>query len=207
MTPHAASSMGVVPQAPPPSQRLQVPHATVLSGYWQPRAPLQVPPQVPVPGHSSAGSWPAGIGQQVPTWLVTLHASQRPAHAVWQQTPSAQVPLAQVAAPPVQSSPLLSLQAPAASQVRVPVQVSSSAFFTAVQVPGLPVTLQAWQVPHAAALQQTWSTQLPDRHSAPRSHGEPSVPWVLHAGAWQKAPALQSASEAQEAPQTAPAQA
>jgi hypothetical protein len=45
---------------------------------------------------------------------------------------------------------------------------------TALQVPARPVTLQAWQVPHADIPQQTPSTQkLPVRHSSLELHACP----------------------------------
>jgi hypothetical protein len=42
---------------------------------------------------------------------------------------------------------------------------SVTALATLAQVPGLPVTLQDWQVPQLAVLQQTPSTQFPLPHS------------------------------------------
>jgi hypothetical protein len=84
---------------------------------------------------------------------VALQTSQPLAHAVLQHSPSAQRPLAQVEAPPLHDWPFLSLQAPLASQVLAPVQLSrSSALVTVVQVPGL--AAQVSQVPLHAVAQQ-----------------------------------------------------
>jgi hypothetical protein len=44
---------------------------------------------------------------------------------------------------------------------------------TLVHVPALPETLQAWQVPHEAEVQQTPSTQLPVPHSAAEAQAWP----------------------------------
>ena len=44
-----------------------------------------------------------------------------------------------------------------------------------VQVPGLPETLQAWQVGQLALPQQTPSTQLPLPHSCPAPHATPAA--------------------------------
>ena len=58
----------------------------------------------------------------------------------------------------VQARPFFVLHAPVASQVWFPMQVSvSSALTTLTQAPPPPV--QAWQVPHAATVQQYLSTQ------------------------------------------------
>ena len=103
------------------------------------QAPLvpQVPAQAPVP--------PQGVRQQTP------FAAQLPVEH-W--------------APPVHVWPGLSLQAPLASQVLVPMQLlGSSAPLIATQVP--PVPVQAWQAPHVAEPQQIWSTQFPLVHSDP----------------------------------------
>jgi len=62
----------------------------------------------------------------------------------------------------------LPLQVPVLPQV-VPVAQrpcgSVTVLATLVQVPGLPLTLQDWQVPQLAVLQQTPSTQFPVPHS------------------------------------------
>src|SRR5690606_28753664 len=61
--------------------------------------------------HSLSGSLPAWMGPQTPSaplpFLARVHAEQVPAHAVSQQTPSAQKPLAHWS-PAVQASPGLS---------------------------------------------------------------------------------------------------
>jgi hypothetical protein len=71
------------------------------------------------------------------------------------------------------------LQAPVLPQVPPAAQRawgSAPLAATLAQVPGLPVTLQAWQVAQLAALQQTPSVQWPVPHSwsAPQL-----IPWVL----------------------------
>ena len=80
-----------------------------------------------------------------------------PQLTVPQQWPSTQLFEAQSPAA-VQACPLLFLQAPAASQVLVPLQVSSSELATVTHVPPAPV--QAWQVPQLGVPQQWPSTQL-----------------------------------------------
>jgi hypothetical protein len=111
-----------------------------------------------------------------------LHASHAPSHAPLQHTPSTQKPEAQSEAceqarplpfgplqvPPVQL--LLALQsllsAHVASHALVPVQklpphspAGSEAAASGAQVPTLPATLQAMQVPLQATSQHTPSTQ------------------------------------------------
>jgi hypothetical protein len=71
-----------LPHAPAELQTLQVPQETVLPGNWHAPAPSQVPPQVPVPVHSFAGSAFTGTGQQVPSCPATLQAWHRPVHAL-----------------------------------------------------------------------------------------------------------------------------
>jgi hypothetical protein len=87
---------------PPPSQtkpesialvQLVAPQLVAEDGKPQPPAPSHVPPHVPLPPHSSAGSDPAAIGEQVP--LALLHDSQRSPQSESQQVPSAQKPEAQ----------------------------------------------------------------------------------------------------------------
>ena len=86
-------------QAPLPSQRASQQSLVVVSaqivlvgGNEQAPTPVHVPPQVPVPAHSSAGSVPEGMAEQVPTCDATLQAMHRPAHDVSQQTPSTHEP-------------------------------------------------------------------------------------------------------------------
>ena len=91
-----------------------------------------------------------------------LQYSQDPLQALLQQTASAQLPPMQ-SVPAVHACPIFFLQAPSASQVLDPVQVSgSSAFVTATQVPPGPV--HDWHVPQVATLQQWPSTQDPLLH-------------------------------------------
>jgi hypothetical protein len=90
------SQRGVVSVEP---EQLTVPQVVALDGNWHAPAPLHVPPQVPVPAHSLAGSLPALMFVQVPTLPVRLHALQASVHAAAQQTPSAQKPLAHWFAP------------------------------------------------------------------------------------------------------------
>jgi hypothetical protein len=93
---------------------------------------------------------------QVPGEL-PLQYSHDPLQAVLQQTLSAQLPPMH-SVPAVHACPIFFLQAPLASQVLAPVQLSgSSAFVTATQVPPGPV--HDWHVPHEAKLQQWPSTQ------------------------------------------------
>ena len=96
--------------APAPSHRragvnvepLQVAaaHTVLLTYLRQAPAPLQVPslPQVDAAaiGHCDAtrGAAPAAIGEHVPTFPVRVHAPQPPSHALSQQTPLMQNPLA-----------------------------------------------------------------------------------------------------------------
>ena len=121
---------------PPPEQLaelpLQVPairavfesmHAAVAQAAWPERgAPLTLP-QVP------AAAPP----------VMPPQYSHDPLQAVLQQTPSAQL-LETHCVPAVQVWPFFFLQVPDASQVLAPVQLSaSSALFTAVQVPPVPL--------------------------------------------------------------------
>ena len=64
---------------------------------------------------------------------------------------------------------------------------------TEVQVPSLPVTLQAWQRGQAVVLQQMPSTQLPTAHGMAALQAAPSAPPLWHLPVEsQKAPAAQS---------------
>jgi hypothetical protein len=83
--------------------------------------------------------------------------------ALLQQTPSAQNPLAHWV-PAVHACPIFALQAPVASQLLVPLQLSpSSALVTPTHIPPPPV--QAWQAPQEATPQQRPSMQFPLLHS------------------------------------------
>jgi hypothetical protein len=75
-----------------PAEQVAGPQGVALPGNWQAPAPLQMPPQVPVPVHSSVGSWPDGMLEQVPARAGRLQDWQRLVQAVAQQTPSAQEP-------------------------------------------------------------------------------------------------------------------
>ena len=88
---------------------------------------------------------------QVPGEL-PLQYSHDPLQTLLQQTPSAQFPPMH-SVPVVHVCPIFFLQAPLASHVLDPAQLSeSSALVTATQVPLGPV--QDWHVPHEAEMQQ-----------------------------------------------------
>lgn len=79
--------------------------SSVCIGGAAARAPLDrgqvhcpAPLQVLLPTHSLSGSVPAGLGVQVPRLPARLQRWQVPLHAVLQQRPSTQKPLAQSAA-------------------------------------------------------------------------------------------------------------
>jgi hypothetical protein len=94
-------------------------------------------------------------------------------HAVLQQTPFTQKPLAQAAAPPGHDWPALSLQTPLASQLLFPVHVSgSSALVTAAQAP-VPATHSVHVAGLQAEVQQTPLLQMPDTHSVGIVHVPP----------------------------------
>ena len=116
-------------------------------------------------GTPTGSSSPDGTNEQVPRLLARLHCLHLSLQAVSQQTPSAQLPLAQSAGK-VQACPIRFLHFCVASQAWSEGQVSSGKpAGTLTQVPGMPATLQDLQVPsHWAAVcaQQTPSTQLPD---------------------------------------------
>jgi hypothetical protein len=79
------------------------------------RTPLHTPvvPQVDaaVAAHSLSGSCPAGTAAQEPTEPTRLHRSQVAVHALLQQTPSVQKPLAH-SVPETQAAPVTRLQTP-----------------------------------------------------------------------------------------------
>ncbi len=99
-------------QVPPPSQvhawvsvlpeQVAAAHTVPLLYLWHAPAPSQAPVYPQEEGasaaHSLSGSLPAWMGPQAPSeplpFLARVHAEQVPAHAVSQQTPSAQKPLA-----------------------------------------------------------------------------------------------------------------
>lgn len=111
----------------------------------------------------SGSSAPVTLAQVPPP---AVQAWQAPHEGTLQQNPSTHAPLAQSAAA-VHACPLLFLQAPCASQVRVPLQLSSTPDFTGLQVPMVAARLQAVQLPVQALLQQVPSAQKPLVQSAP----------------------------------------
>jgi hypothetical protein len=101
-----------------------------------------------------------------PDTLQALHVS---VHALAQQTPSTQNPLPH-SVPVVQGTPLglrpvwhvpLASQYALAPEQRVEALVSEAPAGRFTQLPSWPATLQPWQVPMHALLQQYPSTQLP----------------------------------------------
>jgi hypothetical protein len=160
----------------PPALALHVAACALRSKHWpfaeqyallaQPPSVVQLVGQLAWPAHTYgahaglAPALPAGRTVHTPSAeapALCEHTSQPPLHAELQQRPSAQKPLAQLAAS-VHVCPLTSLHAPAASQRFTPEHVSASAAFTTtVHVPG--VTVQVWQVPVHVLLQQTPSAQ------------------------------------------------
>jgi hypothetical protein len=142
-------------------------------------APLQPParPQVcgPSAGHSPPGSWPPGIGVQVPGAPDRLQAEQVPAQAEAQQTSSTQKPVAHWP-PLVQAVPLLrfSLQAlfsqknpvwQSVSPTQAEAQASSRQELGAqlVDAPGLQAPLPS----HVLAAYSVAPSHLPAAHSVP----------------------------------------
>jgi hypothetical protein len=125
--------------------------------------PLHVPAQAPLPVHAV---WPvrgAPLTSSHVPGVLPLQNWHDPLQAELQQTPSAHWPVMHWVAA-VHACPCFRLQAPVASQVCVPLQLSaSSAFVIATQAPA--VAVQAWQAPHDATLQQTPSTHAPLVHS------------------------------------------
>src|SRR5262249_50832701 len=108
----------------------------------------------------------------------SAQASHCAVHAVLQHTPSTQNVDAH-SAPAKHASPFFFLQAPAALQLLVPVQLSGSgALVIFPHAPRLPATLHAWQVPHTGASQHTPSTQYPDAHAEPSAHDWPRSVWI-----------------------------
>ena len=91
----------------------------------------------------------------------TAQLWQASAHALSQQTPSTQKPLAQPV-PLLQVIPFERTQAPVASQV--PAHSGSLAEMMGAQLPSLPGRLQARQVPLQTSPQQTPSAQVPLAH-------------------------------------------
>ncbi len=156
------------------------------SGSLQPPAEHTV-----VPEHSSSGSVPLAIAPQRPLrpdpFFAALHARHDPVHAVLQQMPSAQLPLAH-SAPAAQGEPLtLSAQAPEPLHDAEPLHSSSGSSLIAMapHAPSAPppffAEVHAWQIPVHGPLQQTPSTQLPVTHSAPVAQAWPFATWQVPA--------------------------
>jgi hypothetical protein len=146
--------------------------------------------------HSPAGSWPEGMGWQLPAvpeerW----QDSQLPAQALPQHTPSEQnpdwhspavpqplpnglswhVPATQLL-PGLQSTLLLHPPRHAPCPLQLPAPQSPPGSLpraTGVHSPVLPGRLQASHVPEHARSQQTPSTQNPPLHSEPVLHASP----------------------------------
>ncbi len=157
--------------------------STQLAGHTELSPPQKYGAHDGLPGE------PAGVLAQVPTLPVRLQASQAPAQAVLQHTPSTQLPLthafaaAQVAprgflgtqAEPLQYWPAahwLSAVQLVGQPALIPEQANGAHDGLPVepagllaQVPTLPVRLQALQAPAQAVLQHTPSTQLPLTHA------------------------------------------
>lgn len=86
-----------------------------VHGAPEPSLQTPAPSQRLVPAHAFAGlgsGCPDGMFEQVPSVAARLHAMHAVAHAVLQQTPSAQLPLTQSVGSR-QVCPLVVLQAPA----------------------------------------------------------------------------------------------
>jgi hypothetical protein len=151
----------------------QTPSTQLPLVHWLPcaqRIPLlrrhaPEPLHTELPPHVPGSCWKESVLVQVPTLPAMLHAWQVPLHALEQQTPSTQTPAAHWLYCP-QGAPWSKRQRPAPLQTLPPAQVPLSGWRAGekVQIPRLPGTLQAWQVPLHALLQQTPSTQLPPAH-------------------------------------------
>jgi hypothetical protein len=120
---------------------LQVPSAAQYEPAEQPSSEEHVEGQVGLAPSHRYGAQPGALPgspavRRVHAPIVpTAHPWHDPEHAVSQHTPSAQEPLAQEV-PPLHGSPFADVQAPAASQVVAPAQVSgSSASVTGTQAP------------------------------------------------------------------------
>ena len=146
-----------------PSAQRALTHAVAVEHDW-PGLSLQAPfaSQLLVVLVQLSGSSALVTATQVPPPPVQVW--QVPQDELPQQWLSTQAPLVQSPAT-VHICPFAFLQAPVASQVCVPLQVSSFADFTALQLPGLAARLHAMHVPVQGALQQVPSTQFPLVHS------------------------------------------
>ena len=172
--------------------------------------------------HEGLPALPAAIGLHVPTLPATLQASHAPSQAVSQHTPSTQLPLEHWPSAP-QDSPALffSSQAPLAPQKNPSAHCASAVQpagqapespphtyaphegvpavpgGTGVQLPPLPVRLQASHAPSQAALQHTPSTQWLLPHCSARVQDSPLPTFGTQAPSWQYESASQLALESQ----------
>lgn len=128
-------------------------------------------------GTPLVSSCPDATLEQVPTAPVMLHDLHVPLHATLQQTPSKHWPLTH-SLPVVQDCPLSDLHAPEASQLFGPLHTLagtlSSPDVSGVQIPTLPMTLQARHAVVHALEQQTPSTQKLLTQSVAAAHACPS---------------------------------
>jgi len=178
------------------------------------------PLHVVAPGHSSAGSEPAGSAVHVPG-VPALHARHVPEQSVPQQTPSTHCPAAHCAvraqaapsasfctqAPPTHASPA----AQSASAVHHDGQLSrdplqtygaqvgapADCAATGLQTPTLPACAHASHAPPQALPQQTPSAQWALTHSPSRLHAAPFTARCRQVPATHAKPPLQSASAPQ----------
>jgi hypothetical protein len=159
------------------AQGSQEPQDVPIAAKSQAPEPLQVARQTPSPiPHSFSGSLPAAWPVHWPARPVWLHDTHLPSHALSQHTPSTQKPEAQ-ALPLKQVRPFLVLQLPLPSHAWLPEQLLGTSVPAAActQVPSWPATLQDWQTPEQAAIeQQTPSTQKPEAQLGARAAVHPS---------------------------------
>ena len=151
-----------------------------------------LPAQVRLPGHSLLGR------SQVPSPShIPMAVNVVPVHVAAPQL----VPTSALEHMPFPLQRPVRPQGGAATQ-----RVSACPGVTGRQLPGMPVTLQAWQVPQVAAPQQTPSVQNVLWHSAPTAQAWPSR-FRPHDPPSQTLPGEQSPSPAQAALQVVPLQA
>jgi hypothetical protein len=139
---------------------------------------------------SGSGAFVIAVQAPVPVAQVW----QLPQALALQHWPSTQKPLRHCV-PAVQAWPGRLRQAPLASQLWFPAQLSgSSALITAAQVP--PVPVHAWQVPQLAAPQQWASTQWAEEQSPATEHAWPDLFRQVPAASQVRVPLQVSASSA-----------